>query len=393
MSDQELWNTLKNVQKTLKKWEHVKSRLPKAIREDAGEALYTELVEAADNLQSCIADALSHEIRADAQDAPPFNREELTEKLHTTAHKFIQANRMDFAKEILEAEAQLKGFDVVGTQRDSLDTAIDALVAYASGQKTAATVKPSMWNKIVAKIPGVCRFNSMSVHRLQEALKRAIQIQKEIKAAEAAGDKSKVSHLVREAMDLAYPETAKGLGAEINWKMYKKSYAKFVKAGKAVLELRKQNKKVEGLKAACDSKGKKKKKGCTSCSNSITTEQVQVMAKLVELGEEQAAKDLGTQLIAQQQSQDLPNPDTSSETIDHKTAFEAALEEGKKVGQRKEASGVQKLKMMLDDVIYGNRFQHELSRWTDANFDESKARELQEALSDSIENLLWTYMR
>lgn len=97
-TDKNLWKVLKNIQLTLKKWEHVKERLPVELREDANEALHVELVEATENLQGFISDALSHEVRAtaDGEDLVVLEKD-----LSDIAHKFVMAEQMDLAKEIL----------------------------------------------------------------------------------------------------------------------------------------------------------------------------------------------------------------------------------------------------------------------------------------------------
>ena len=110
MSD-DLWNTLKSIQKTLKRWDHVKQRLPESIRNEANEALYTELVDATDSLQGYINDALSMEIRAEMDVNNPsdsLNTGVLSKKLQEASYHFILANRMDLAMELLTAESAIK---------------------------------------------------------------------------------------------------------------------------------------------------------------------------------------------------------------------------------------------------------------------------------------------
>jgi len=121
----------------------------------------------------------------------------------------------------------------------------------------------------------------------------------------------------------------------------------------------------------------------------ITDKHIEALAKLVDAGQSEAAKKLAENLVALNVETPAEAPCDFSQMGEKRAAFERALHAGKE----KEASGINNLKRMLEDVIYGNRFQKELSRWTDESFDESKTHELQEALTDSIENLLWTYMR
>jgi len=232
-TDQNLWKVLKNIQLTLKKWEHVKERLPVELRDDANEALHTELVEATENLQGFISDALSHEVRANTTEA---DLTILEENISDIAHRFIMAEQIDVAKELLGSLVQL-----------------------------------------------------------QEASKEEL---------------------------------------------------------------------------------------VTQPSVNITEEQVAVVAKLIEIGEDSAAKKLATQLVESR----TPEVALDTSEMGSKRA-EFELNKGKT------ASGVDSLQSLIEDVVWGNQFEREASRWLNANFDEPKQREMKEEIVASVTDILSKYLQ
>ena len=92
----------------------------------------------------------------------------------------------------------------------------------------------------------------------------------------------------------------------------------------------------------------------------ITADQIKVMAKLIELGEEDAARDLGHQLVAQAKGQGTVGTDSSpKEKPDFSKMGEkrAAFERAKWEAENKDASMVSLPKMLnaLDTVIRNAR--------------------------------------
>jgi len=141
---------------------------------------------------------------------------------------------------------------------DGMTTAdvLDVLQQSLPGIKTSVSeIKPKLWHKLVAKIPGVCKFNSMHAGKIKEELKKAEVLLKKIKQAEQAGDASLVDSLARQAMDLYDPEPD-NKGKERDWQKNKKKYIEWIKAGQMIADYRGAEKKTEGLGAACKSKKK-----------------------------------------------------------------------------------------------------------------------------------------
>jgi hypothetical protein len=157
------------------------------------------------------------------------------------------------------------------------------LEAIASNEKLAAEIKPKMWERIVSKIPGVCKYLSMSDKKLAQRIERAKQLLKEIKEAEKAGDEAAVERLAREAFALYLGEDP----GNLNWKKWKKEYIQWIKAGEALKEMRKDGKSAAGLKQACKDKLKKKK--------------AQVAAALLERGHEDHALKILESLVEEPQ--------------------------------------------------------------------------------------------
>lgn len=294
MNDQQLWNTLKDVQKTLKRWEKVKRHLPDSIINDTNEALLTNLEESVDKLETQVNDALSQEIRADF-DEKSSSIQDISKSIHNVAHRFIMANQIGLAKEILESEVRLSDFQV--EEQD----AVAVLIAYAKGEKTAKEVEPLMWNKIVARIPGMCYFASKDVGFIQDYVKKMEKLMRAYKKAEAAKDKKAAKSAMAKMAYMVHPEWEQPQ-MDMLFKSKKqitkmiKDAQEYIKSGKALADLRKEKdtKSTSGLIQAC----KDRKKADLVNISQITADQVKVIAKLVEIGEEEAAKDLGQQLLA-----------------------------------------------------------------------------------------------
>jgi hypothetical protein len=128
------------------------------------------------------------------------------------------------------------------------------LESVARHERVAAKIKPGMWQKIVSKIPGVCKYLSWSDKKLAEKIKEAEALLDQIKKADKDGDEKKVEALARRAMQLYLG----GDPGAFNWHRFKKRYIEWIKLGRAIEEMRKQGTS-EGLKAACDARKDKKK--------------------------------------------------------------------------------------------------------------------------------------
>ena len=161
----------------------------------------------------------------------------------------ISLSKSGYIKEALQV---LEVYEAI-----SINAALVALEQYAHTK--TSEIKPSMWQKIVSKVPGVCGFNSLSYKKLEAKLASAKKYAKQIEAADKAGKTKKAQWLTTHLMRLVDPEKFNTLGGQIDWHKNKKAYVTWAKAGKAVAQLRKDNESVEGLRSACTGKKSKSK--------------------------------------------------------------------------------------------------------------------------------------